>query len=228
MLSSKYSGRAGARVARWQARLMPYSLTVEYVPGKHIPGADALSRFPSPAEQSEEMGEDEVIAVVETDEGAVTEGGLRDASASDTTVMKLRENLLNGFPRSPSQCTAEVRPFYPFQHELSNMDGMVVRGSQVIVPTSLGVRYLELAHGAHDGVVRTKQLLRSVAWWPRMDKAVENMVRECNRCQTSDRVLSQRTRLAPLQQVPLPSQPWYKLGWGHTFPYIAPDSSRQA
>ncbi|KAG0714373.1 hypothetical protein GWK47_014286 [Chionoecetes opilio] len=185
MLSSKYPGLAGARVARWQARLMPYSFTVEYVLGKHIPGADALSRLPSPGEQSEELDEDEVIAVVETDRGADTEGELCDASASDTTIMKLRENLLNGFPRSASQCTAEVRPFYQFQHELSNMDGIVVRGSQVIVPTSLRVRYLELAHGAHDGVVRTKQLLRSVTWWPRMDKAIEDMVRECNRCQTS-------------------------------------------
>lgn len=127
---------------------------------------------------------------METEGGAITEEELCDASANDSTIAGLRKHLLHGFPRSANQCSAGIRPFYSFHHELSDVDVIVVRGSQAIVPTSLRTRYLELAHATHDGVVRTKQVLRSVAWWPHVDKAVEDLVRECDRCQTSDRLLS--------------------------------------
>lgn len=46
ILSSKSTGRAGARVSRWQARLMVYSYDIQHVPGKKLPCADALSRLP--------------------------------------------------------------------------------------------------------------------------------------------------------------------------------------
>ena len=62
ILSSRFSGRAGARVARWQSRLVPYSYTVEYVPGHKLPGADALSRLPDPSGKvPNDQGDDELF-----------------------------------------------------------------------------------------------------------------------------------------------------------------------
>ena len=59
LLSPKFSGRAGARIARWQARLHPYAYDVVYVPASHIPATDALSRLPlpdtGPAEEDDEV-----------------------------------------------------------------------------------------------------------------------------------------------------------------------------
>ena len=62
LLQSTGVGRAGMRIARWAARLMDYSFTVEYVKGVDNP-ADGLSRLPAAAEEATE-DEDIVIAAV--------------------------------------------------------------------------------------------------------------------------------------------------------------------
>ena len=86
----------------------------------------------------------------------------------------------------------DTKPFFQIRHELPvRADDVILRGSdRAVVPSVLKPDYLSLAHRAHDGVVRTKQLLRSLAWWPGMDKDVEATVLACNHCQASDKVLS--------------------------------------
>lgn len=88
---------------------------------------------------------------------------------------------------------------------MSDIDGVVVRGSkQVVVPSNPRDRYLQLGHDSHDSVVKTKELLRSLAWWLVMDRDVEEVIRNCEECQVSDKVLTQRTAMAPFQPVSLP------------------------
>ena len=61
---------------------------------------------------------------------------------------------------------------------------------RVVVPEALRSRYLELAHVGHQGVVRTKQLLRDLAWWPGMATAAVALIRDCNACSSRDSVLA--------------------------------------
>ena len=214
LLSPKFSGRAGARIARWQARLLPYAYDVVYAPGNQIPAADALSRLPLPDTGPAEE-DDEVVALV-TDEAAevLSEDDVREASLLDETLQQLRSVIATGWPASARSCAPDVRPYFPVRHELHvRRDAVVLRGAdRVVVPAALTDRYLQLGHRAHDGIVRTKQLLRSLCWWPGFDRAVEDLVRACDLCQQSDKVLSQKVRPAPLQPVPLPTRPWSKLG----------------
>ena len=214
LLSPKFSGRAGARVARWQARLLPYAYDVVYVSADRIPAADALSRLPLPDTGPAEE-DDEVVALV-TDEAAevLSEDDVREASLLDDTLQQLRSVIAMGWPTSAKECSPDVRPYFPVRHELHvRPDAVVLRGAdRVVVPAALTDRYLQLGHRAHDGIVRTKQLLRSLCWWPGIDRAVTDLVKACDLCQQSDRVLSQKVHPAPLQPVPLPTRPWSKLG----------------
>ena len=86
----------------------------------------------------------------------------------------------------------DIKPFFQIRHELQvRADDVILRGSdRAVVPSVMKPDYLSLAHRAHDGVVRTKQLLPSLVWWPGMDKDVEATVLACNHCQASDKVLS--------------------------------------
>ena len=180
----------------------------------------------------DEFDEDvEVIALLHGDKDDVLSlQELRSEAGKDEEISALRNQLLKGFPRSAKYCSELVKPYFHFNHELHEVDGLIIRGEQqVIVPATLRDQYLRLAHCTHDGIVRTKQLLRSLAWWPRMDKAVEDMVRECAVCQSSDRVLLQRTRVAPLHPVPIPATCWSKLGIDVVGPiHGAPHSARFA
>ena len=45
--------------------------------------------------------------------------------------------------------------------ELSFCEGVILRGSRILIPSSLRGKVLELAHGGHQGIVKCKQRLRS-------------------------------------------------------------------
>ncbi|CAB4026070.1 putative protein K02A2.6-like protein [Paramuricea clavata] len=60
------------------------------------------------------------------------------------------------------------------KHDLSAVNGVVCRGSRVVVPNALQKRVVELSHRAHQGISKAKHFLRTFCWFPGMDKAVEN------------------------------------------------------
>ncbi len=72
------------------------------------------------------------------------------------------------------------------------------------MPSSLHDRVIELAHEGHQGIVRTKQLLRSKVWFPKMDLAVEKAVNSCFACQAAT---TTKTR-EPIKMSSLPATAW--------------------
>lgn len=70
-------------------------------------------------------------------------------------------------------------------HELSYREGVVIRGHQLVNPTSLQEQVISICHEGHLGIVKTKQLLRSRVWLPGIDKSVERKIASCIPCQAS-------------------------------------------
>ena len=60
---------------------------------------------------------------------------------------------------------------------------------------------VKIAHEGHQGIVRTKQLLRAHVWFPRIDKMVEKHIGKCLACQAT---IPCHTR-EPLQMLDLPT-----------------------
>jgi len=52
-----------------------------------------------------------------------------------------------------------------------------------VVPKKLHRRVLDLAHEGHQGIVKTKERLRSKVWWPGIDKDAGRKCKECFGCQ---------------------------------------------
>ena len=86
----------------------------------------------------------------------------------------------------------------------------VFRGSRLVVPVALRRVLVNLAHEGHQGIVRTKQRIRELYWWPGIDCLVKEQIKNCEVCLSSDKVTT--VRAAPLQSVPFPSMPWGKSG----------------
>ncbi len=56
---------------------------------------------------------------------------------------------------------------------VSSNDDLILRGSRIVVPSTLEQRVLQLAHESHQGVANTKSLLREKVWFPNIDRKVE-------------------------------------------------------
>ena len=81
----------------------------------------------------------------------------------------------------------------------------MLRGTTVIIPVSLRSHVLDLAHCGHQGIVKTKTLVRSRVWFPDIDQLVEHRVKHCIACQAN----SDRQVYAPFKPSEMPSAPWH-------------------
>lgn len=211
LLSTKGADRAGMRVARWSARLLCFTYDVEYRAGTLNHTADCLSRLPLPAAfpLAGDM-EPELVALLSMAPVSVTPGEFEDASSSCPELASLRQQITQKWPPSVKAVSSVLQPYFKIRHELSMKDSLVFRGSRLVVPVSLRSTLIALAHEGHQGIVRTKQRLRELYWFPCMDTLVRSEIASCSLCQKLDK--SARVFEAPLQPVPLPEGPWSKLG----------------
>ena len=76
-----------------------------------------------------------------------------------------------------------------------------------MIPASLQSRTIQLAHEGHQGIQKTKSLIRSKVWFPGIDSLTEYAVSRCIPCQAN----SNRSNQEPLQMSPLPRDAWLNL-----------------
>ena len=88
------------------------------------------------------------------------------------------------------------------------MDGnIVLRGNRIVIPDALQKRVIALAHEGHQGLLKTRSLLRSKVWFPKMDAAVDEVVNKCFPCQ----IATSKPSWERLKMTPLPDGPWQQV-----------------
>ena len=60
---------------------------------------------------------------------------------------------------------------------VSASGNLILRGTRIVIPKSLQEHVVNLAHEGHQGLVKTKSLLRENVWFPNIDKLVESKVK---------------------------------------------------
>ena len=221
LLSAKGIGRASMRMSRWAVKLMTYTFQVQHIQGK-ANQADGISRLPGSHVVAED--EDQLVAALEELMPAVSSADIAAAGLEDGEVKALTSQIPQRWPCSLKEVPATLKPYFRYRQELSIEKGMVFRGERIVVPSSLRTRVIAAAHESHPGMVRTKQRLRAVFWWPGIDSEVEAAVRSCPACSVADK--SVKTFRTPFIPVPLPAAPWHKVGVDFIGPMQGPASQR--
>ena len=148
------------------------------------------------------LGEQELLRI-EMADPALKTAQIQRETDQDSELQAVLEWLQKG------KGLACPKPYKSVEHELCVYDGMLLRGNRLIIPATLRGRVLQLAHEGHQGVVRTKQRLRTKVWWPGMDKQAEQLIRSCHACQAvspgnpPDPVVSSELPLGPWEDVSL-------------------------
>ena len=99
----------------------------------------------------------------------------------------LEVNSWQQFKQDPN-----IRPYFQIKDELSVVDGLIYRGSRIIIPLTLQDKIMELVHEGHLGIVKSKRFLRSTCWFPGLDKKMELMIKRCH-CTQCKRTLGNAT-----------------------------------
>ena len=100
--------------------------------------------------------------------------------------------------------TPELNPYKRFKDELCMRNGIVLRRSRIVMPRILWQATLSNAHEGHQGIVRTKQMVRENVWWQGIAQQVETMVKACLPCQS----FAGKSTAEPLRPTMMPDRPW--------------------
>lgn len=225
-----------ARIERWSLRLQPYNYTVCYKAGKDNP-ADYMSRHPAQVSHISNITTvngrraEEYVNFVAANAvpKAMTLVEIQDATKNDPTLREVIRLIKDGSWRSLSgkQSVTEgvdgstLMAFKRIKDELTVTvdEDIVLRGTRIVIPHSLQCRAVSLAHEGHQGIVKTKNLIREKVWFPGIDRQVEHMIAGCIPCQANVPVHTQE----PLCMSDLPSSPWEKVSVDFCGPFPSGD-----
>ena len=208
-LFNNASSKPSARIEGWLMDLQRYRFTVEYKPGPDNP-ADYTSRHPMSSESSDESftTEDEYVSYVIKNAvpKAMTLTEVENATRQDSVLQAVMLSLKSGIWSKPTHnvSTSELSRFEKVKDELTCSDTIVLKANHIVVPSCLQERIIDLAHEGHQGLVKTKILLREKVWFPCMDNLVESKIKSCLACQVANPV----TKREPLQMTVLPDNPF--------------------
>ena len=86
------------------------------------------------------------------------------------------------WPDSKSETPLRFREYWDSRDMLSVTDGIVYNGMRIVIPPSLRNHMLKLIHQSHLGIVKCKHWARKVMYWPAMNTAIDEEVRNCSKC----------------------------------------------
>ena len=193
------------RIERWVLPLQPYQFTIVNMAGKTNP-ADVLSRLPLDNQPfwARDIAEEYINYVASNAvPKALSFEQIESATAADPVLQQVH-SCLNS---SEWLDTPELKPYKLIQHELCVSNGIILRGSWIVMPSALWQATLSNAHEGHQGIVRTKQKVREKVWWPGIMQQVETMVKVCLPCQS----FGGRPTAEPLRPTEMPDRPWQEV-----------------
>lgn len=218
--SSKHSIR---RFENYAMRLNIFDYKMEYVKGKDN-YADAPSRLSTEQlrEETEEVRDCEICVftlddapLIATAHDKISIRELAEETETDEILQEVIGCVETGvWPH-------HLKQYKALSEELRVVNGVVMRWARAVIPSTLRMKALRLAHEGHMGIVKTKAKLRAHFWWPGMTAAVENWVKSCGPCMLASRADAP----VPMRRSHLPEARWDSIAVDYAGSYMKWDNS---
>ncbi|CAI6367348.1 unnamed protein product [Macrosiphum euphorbiae] len=210
---SSQTKETSVRLERFRLKLQGYNFKVVHTKGNTNP-SDFMSRHPIinnmknndwDSEVEEHVNTIAELAIPKT----MTRKEVAEHSNNDEEITKAKKALL--------EKTLLESEYRPFKDELAiTSDGLLLKQNKIVIPKTLRKKVVKLAHTGHQGIEKTKSLLRSKVWFPNMNKMVTAETNTCIPCQAA----TPKTSTNPIMSSELPPGPWENLDldFGGPFP----------
>lgn len=202
---------ASPRLQRILMRIHQYNVSLHYRPGKEMHLADCLSRVGHQGSDTEIPGMKITIDDITAQSSipVVSLEEIRDATAKDRTLTKVSEFVIQGWPTTASGIEDDnVRVYHTFKEEIGVIDGILVKGTRIIMPEALRPKIMNSLHYHHLGIEKTRNLARTCVYWPKLNTEIEGLINSCQECQE----IRNTQKKQPMIPHELPSHVWKTVG----------------
>ena len=91
---------------------------------------------------------------------------LREATQADDTLAILKYTIHQGWPNSINDLPSEIQPFWTFREELTIEDGLILKGTRIVIPSKKQDTILKLIYEGHLGLTKCKLHAKETVYWP--------------------------------------------------------------
>ena len=202
---------APRRLQKMLMRLQRYNIQVVYKKGSTMVLADTLSRATLPIRNESKQSDFEVFRVdIEQDIPSheritsLTLLQLRVQTLKDESMKDLARTIISGWPMSKDKLHPSLTPYWTFRDELTVQDGLIYKGSQVVIPAAMRATMLQKIHGAHLGAESNYRMCRDILFWPGMKAEVIDNCNSCGKCAQ----YKTENQKEPMKSQPVPTHAW--------------------
>ena len=102
---------------------------------------------------------------------------IQQASTQDDHLQCLKGFIITGWPSTKDELHADLKPYWLYRDELAVIEGIVLKGRHIVIPSSLRQQILEQLHTNHVGIEKTKLLACKSIYWSSINADIEKHIK---------------------------------------------------
>lgn len=153
--------------------LQAFNFDIKYRKSEDHGNAGGFSRLPVQEKSAGNFDAIDIFQVENLEALPVTAKSVREETSKDKVLAKIQQALEKG---------KSLVPLGYNDGEFALQDNIIFKRERVVIPEVLRNEVLKELHAGHFGMVRMKQLSRNFCWWPKIDKDIEEITRNCKAC----------------------------------------------
>ena len=191
-------------------RTLPYTFTIRYIPGTRNLLTDCLSRLGN----QEDTIKLPKLHVYQISHQLLARSDslqeIRQATQTDDELALLKHTIMTSWPANIREIPQVLHPYWTFHEELTIKDGLVLKGTRIIIPTKKREAILRQIHDSHLGFTKCKLCAKQAVYWPGLNDQLEQLILNCQLCLKYSRSKRKPDESSTLGQE-IPITPWVKL-----------------
>ena len=104
---------------------------------------------------------------------------LHIATQEDDKLILLKHTITNRWPNSIKEVPPEIQAYWTFHEELAIEDGLVLKGSRIVIPKSKHKQVLTMIHEGHLGLGKCKLQIKDTVYWPGINEQLKKLILNC-------------------------------------------------
>ena len=188
-------------------RTLPYNFTVRYIPGPKNLLADCLSRLGN-QEDTIKLAKLHVYQIShQLPARSESLQEIRQATQADDELALFKHTIMMGWLNNIPQV---LQPYWTFHEELTIKDGLILKGTQIVILNMKHEAILKQIHDSYLGLTKCKLHAKPAVYWLGLNDQLEQLVLNCHLCLKYSRLKKKSDQYSTLgQEVVI--FPWTKL-----------------
>ena len=201
--------RSNTAITTTSYTTFPYDFTVKYIKHSTNQLADGLSRLGCKKDKIE-LPKMKIHAITRQLHATADRlNQFHTETTQDEKLALLKHTVQTGWPHNICDLPREIQPFWTFHEEMTIEDGLLLKGTHIIIPQTLCKEMIQLLHTGHLRLEKCLNRAKQSTYWPSLYDELKDHISNCTTCLKFSAQKPTPTKQHAGHEIPI--HPWSKL-----------------